>query len=80
MRRVFLAGGSGVIGVRLIPLLVGAGHVVVGMTRSAGKAAALRSLGAEPVVCDVFRSGIPARGNARLSSRYRPAPVDGPAR
>ena len=54
MRRVFLAGGSGVIGVRLIPLLVGAGHVVAGMTRSAGKADALRSLGAEPVVCDVF--------------------------
>ena len=54
MMRVFLAGGSGVIGVRLIPLLVGAGHVVAGMTRSAGKADALRSLGAEPVVCDVF--------------------------
>ena len=52
--RVFLAGGSGVIGVRLIPLLVGAGHVVAGMTRSTSKVDALRSLGAEPAVCDVF--------------------------
>lgn len=52
--RIFLAGASGVIGVRLIPLLVRDGHQVAGMTRSPGKAAALRELGAEPVVCDVF--------------------------
>ena len=44
--RVFLAGASGVIGVRLIPLLVRDGHEVAGMTRSPGKAAALRELGA----------------------------------
>jgi len=37
-----------------VPLLVGAGHVVAGMTRTASKAARLRDLGAEPVVCDVF--------------------------
>ena len=55
--RVFLAGASGVIGVRLIPLLVRDGHEVAGMTRSPGKAAALRELGAEPVVCDVFDAG-----------------------
>jgi len=52
--RIFLAGASGVIGVRLIPLLVVGGHEVAGMTRSPGKTAALRELGAEPVVCDVF--------------------------
>jgi nucleoside-diphosphate-sugar epimerase len=52
--RVFLAGASGVIGVRLIPLLVADGHQVAGMTRSPGKAATLRELGAAPVVCDVF--------------------------
>jgi len=52
--RVFLAGGSGVIGVRLISLLVASGHVVAAMTRSPGKANALISLGAQPVVCDVF--------------------------
>jgi hypothetical protein len=54
--RVFLAGATGVIGIRLVPLLVEAGHVVAGMTRSAEKAAPLRELGAEPVVCDVFDS------------------------
>jgi nucleoside-diphosphate-sugar epimerase len=52
--RIFLAGASGVIGQRLIPRLVQAGHVVGGMTRSAGKAELLKELGAEPIVCDVF--------------------------
>jgi uncharacterized protein YbjT (DUF2867 family) len=52
--RVFLAGASGVIGQRLVPLLVAAGHVVGGMTRSAGKTGLLKELGAEPIVCDVF--------------------------
>ena len=52
--RVFLAGASGVIGQRLIPRLVEAGHVVGGMTRSPSKAALIEQLGAEPVVCDVF--------------------------
>lgn len=52
--RIFLAGASGVIGIRLLPLLVPAGHIVAGMTRSPGKRSALRALGAEPVVCDVY--------------------------
>ena len=52
--RVFLAGATGVIGVRLVPLLVAAGHQVTGMTRSPGKVKGLRALGAEAVVCDVY--------------------------
>lgn len=52
--RVLPAGASGVIGRRLLPLLVAAGHTVAGMTRSSRKAQVLRALGAEPVVCDVF--------------------------
>jgi uncharacterized protein YbjT (DUF2867 family) len=52
--RIFLAGATGVIGVRLVPLLVAAGHEVAGMTRSPDKASLLEELGAEPVVCDVF--------------------------
>jgi nucleoside-diphosphate-sugar epimerase len=52
--RVFLAGASGVIGSRLVPLLVEAGHVVAGLTRTASKASLLEELGAEPVVGDVF--------------------------
>ena len=54
MVRIFLAGASGVLGVRIVPLLVADGHVVAGMTRSPGKAEMLRGLGAEPVVCDVY--------------------------
>jgi uncharacterized protein YbjT (DUF2867 family) len=57
--RIFVAGATGVIGVRLVPLLVGAGHEVAGMTRTAAKADALRAAGAMPVVCDVFdRAGV----------------------
>ncbi len=52
--RIFVAGASGVIGSRLVPLLVADGHAVAGMTRSPDKAGLLRELGAEPVVCDVF--------------------------
>ena len=52
--RIFVAGASGVIGVRLIPLLIDGGHTVAGMTRSPQKAGSLRELGAEAVVCDVF--------------------------
>ena len=52
--RIFLAGASGVIGQRLIPRLVQAGHVVGGLTRSPSKAELLSHLGAEPILCDVF--------------------------
>jgi nucleoside-diphosphate-sugar epimerase len=52
--KIFLAGASGTIGRRLTPLLRSAGHIVVGTTRSADKVDALRALGAEPVMVDVF--------------------------
>jgi uncharacterized protein YbjT (DUF2867 family) len=52
--RIFLAGASGVIGQRLIPRLVQAGHVVGGLTRSPSKTELLSRLGAEPIHCDVF--------------------------
>jgi 2-alkyl-3-oxoalkanoate reductase len=52
--KVFLAGATGVIGRRLTPMLVEAGHEVTAMTRSESKTQALREAGAEPVVCDVF--------------------------
>jgi nucleoside-diphosphate-sugar epimerase len=50
--RVFVAGATGAVGARLVPLLVAGGHDVVAMTRSAAKARGLRALGAEPVVAD----------------------------
>jgi nucleoside-diphosphate-sugar epimerase len=52
--RIFVAGVTGVIGVRLTPLLLAAGHAVTGTTRSAEKAAELKTIGIEPVVVDVF--------------------------
>jgi nucleoside-diphosphate-sugar epimerase len=52
--RILVAGATGVIGVRLLPLLVAGGHRVAGMSRSPQRAARIRKLGAEPVICDVF--------------------------
>lgn len=50
--KVFVAGATGVVGKRLVPALLAAGHQVVAMTRSAGKAGALAAADAEPVVAD----------------------------
>jgi nucleoside-diphosphate-sugar epimerase len=52
--RVFLAGATGVIGRRLLPLLLQAGHQVTGTTRSRDKAEGLLAAGAEAAVVDVF--------------------------
>jgi len=52
--RVLLAGATGAIGKRLIPLLLQGGSVVFGTTRSAARAADLRRRGIEPIVVDVF--------------------------
>jgi len=52
--RVFLAGATGVIGQRLVPLLVDRGHSVTGFVRRDADADWLRSLGAKAVRGDVF--------------------------
>jgi nucleoside-diphosphate-sugar epimerase len=52
--KVFVAGATGVIGKQLVPLLVAAGHEVVGMTRTVSKQAMLHELGAVPVVADAL--------------------------
>jgi nucleoside-diphosphate-sugar epimerase len=52
--RIFLAGASGAIGRRLVPLLVQAGHNVTGMTRSSASAKELERAGASPAVLDVY--------------------------
>jgi nucleoside-diphosphate-sugar epimerase len=59
--KIFLAGAGGAIGRRLTPLLRAAGHAVIGTTRAADKVKALRALGAEPVVVDVFEAAALAR-------------------
>ena len=50
--RVFVAGGSGVIGRRLVPQLVANGHEVTATTTSADKLRLLADLGADGVVMD----------------------------
>ncbi len=52
--RVFLAGATGVIGRRLVPQLLSAGHDVTGMTRSPAKVEDLRAAGVEPVLADAL--------------------------
>jgi 2-alkyl-3-oxoalkanoate reductase len=52
--KILVAGGSGVVGRRLVPLLVGKGHKVAALTRSAAKAGSVHSLGAEPVIADAL--------------------------
>jgi nucleoside-diphosphate-sugar epimerase len=54
--RIFLAGSSGAIGRRLMPLLIGAGHDVTGMTRSADAARDLKAAGVTPAVADVYEA------------------------
>jgi nucleoside-diphosphate-sugar epimerase len=65
--KIFLAGAGGVIGKRLVPLLLDAGHHVVGTTRSSTKEDALRAAGVEPVVVDVFNA--PALSRAVSAAR-----------
>ena len=50
--RVFVAGGSGVLGRRLVPQLVARGHQVTATTTSSAKLEVLEHLGAEAVVMD----------------------------
>ena len=52
--RIFLAGATGLIGIRLLRSMLADGHAVAGMTRTPGKIDGLRADGATPVLCDVF--------------------------
>jgi 2-alkyl-3-oxoalkanoate reductase len=52
--RVFVAGATGAVGRRVVPLLIAAGHSVVGLTRTPDKADAIRAAGAEAAVADAL--------------------------
>jgi nucleoside-diphosphate-sugar epimerase len=52
--RMFVAGGTGEVGRRLVPQLVQRGHEVVGTTRTPAKADQLRAAGAEAAVLDAL--------------------------
>jgi len=65
--RIFLAGATGAIGRRLLPLLRKAGHHIVGTTRSSARGDALRAAGIEAVIVDVFDA--PALSRAVSAAR-----------
>jgi 2-alkyl-3-oxoalkanoate reductase len=52
--KVFVAGGSGAMGRRLVPQLIGAGYQVAAMTRTEGNAAWLHRVGSEAVIADAL--------------------------
>jgi 2-alkyl-3-oxoalkanoate reductase len=69
--KVFVAGATGVLGTRLVPLLVERGHEVTGMTRSPEKAGAVSAAGAEPAIADALDS----TATAAAVERARPEVV-----
>lgn len=52
--RVLVAGASGVVGRRLVPLLVDAGHAVTGTSRTSDGAAAITTMGATGVTMEAL--------------------------
>lgn len=50
--RIFIAGGTGAVGVRMVPLLVAAGHDVYGSTRHVAGRDTLADMGATGIVMD----------------------------
>ncbi|WP_027342124.1 NAD-dependent epimerase/dehydratase family protein [Hamadaea tsunoensis] len=66
--RVFLAGGTGVVGRRLIPQLIARGHDVTATTTNAAKLDVLRGTGARAVVMD----GLDAASVAAAVANARP--------
>lgn len=66
--RVFLTGATGFIGSRVVPELQARGHLVLGMTRSAAGAAALRAMGAEVHVATLEDPASVAAGVAQADA------------
>jgi nucleoside-diphosphate-sugar epimerase len=52
--KIFVTGATGVLGRRVLPLLVAAGHDVTAVARGPEKAELVRSSGATPVAVDLF--------------------------
>lgn len=65
--RIFLAGGTGVIGSRLIPRLTAAGHQVTATTRRAERVDRLAELGAKPAVVDVYDADLLGKAVAQAN-------------
>src|SRR2546430_5515971 len=52
--RILVAGATGALGRRLLPLLILSGHSVAGLTRSPAKVSLLQRMGAEAIVADAL--------------------------
>src|ERR671932_756223 len=52
--QIFVTGATGVIGRRVVPLLLAAGHQVTAVARTPEKSAALERMGAAAVLLDLF--------------------------
>lgn len=64
--KILVAGATGAVGRRLVPLLVEAGHEVSGTTRSAERAGLVSEMKAKPVVVDVLDAGALTDALARV--------------
>jgi nucleoside-diphosphate-sugar epimerase len=69
--RVFVAGGAGVVGRRLVPQLVASGHQVTATTTSAARLGLLEQLGADAVVMD----GLDAVSVGEAVAKARPEAI-----
>jgi nucleoside-diphosphate-sugar epimerase len=84
--RIFVAGATGVVGARLVPALVKAGHQITGMTRSPRRGEDLRAAGAEAAIADaldreaVIAAVVAARPEAVLHELTAIPPVANPSR
>lgn len=52
--RVFVAGGTGALGKRLLPLLIAEGHEVIALVRSAARSGMVEALGAKAAIADAL--------------------------
>ena len=76
MSRVFVTGGSGVVGRALVERLVAGGDDVVALARSRPAEETLRSLGAQPVRGDIFDEDALVSGMSGCSVIYNVAGVN----
>jgi nucleoside-diphosphate-sugar epimerase len=82
---IFVAGGSGAIGVPLVRALVAAGHKVTALTRSIDKQDGLRALGASAAVADALdrealTAAVLAAHPTHVIHQLTALPKDGPRR
>jgi nucleoside-diphosphate-sugar epimerase len=83
--KIFVAGGSGAIGIPLVKALVAAGHEVTTLTRSASRLDELSALGASVAVADALNrealvTAVKAAGPTHVIHQLTALPKGGPRR